>query len=259
MLGCGSLARWSFICAFAILTLPALLAAQNNGSQRAKSQLQLLDDKAVAAGATRSPEDVRRLTEDVLNHVGFDVPANSTLRDRLARAEQEFQEGNGPGVSEGMAVAALNRVASLPFVPHWVHTNSRQFHMFRSMLKPAVRHFVGTGGSGREALALSRVMSPAEALFVSTYLFGAKLRDESYRIDPDTWVAQHSTSSSDSANIGRGRSTATPSKSNVGRFAHVAPDASDIVDAVNTGLRDEDSEISKAIHSFLDDLGLRRY
>jgi hypothetical protein len=244
------------------LTGVPLLASGQPPMNRGKSQLERLDDVA-RASASSSATDIRRLTDFVFDSTGFEVPQNSTLRERLFRAETEFRRGEQHGITEDQAASALNDLVDWPLMPSWARTNAEQVRIFRGKLRGTVPHLVGAKGRGKQIFGMPRTMSPAEAVFVTLTLSVAKLHNRDYREKPEVWVQKEKSKSRGGKRSPQGRAVAEPKNAETPRARGVVEvvndaDLLDAVASISADLRDESTIASTQAHAFLDRLGVRR-
>jgi hypothetical protein len=136
---------------------------------------------AAAAARTNDGARIRALADDVLNLSPVTIPRNHSLRERLARAEENFRLGSHPILSEATVVEAMNAMAVAAGAP--AYTDVQEFRTYRRALQsltPSLRATTWrTTGNGAD-------MSPVEAVALSLALVNSSLESG----DPGvTWQA----------------------------------------------------------------------
>jgi hypothetical protein len=134
-----------------------------------------------AAARTNDGARIRSLTDDVLDLAPVTIPRNHSLRERLARAEENFRLGSHHALSEATVVEAMNAMAAAAGSP--AYTDVQRFRTYRRSLQSLAPNLRATTlrvmGNGTD-------MSPVEAVALSLALVNSNLESG----DPGvTWQA----------------------------------------------------------------------
>jgi hypothetical protein len=250
MRGHSWIARLSYtivIISSASVVISALLYAQEQQPGQPPNGFRDLNDAAFAA-RTNELREIRVLTDTILDRFAIiSMPKDQPLRDRIARAEYGFRRGLQRPISEQDAVAALNQMARYALAPEWARTNLAQIHLFRTMLKPKVPQLVGQlpvepAKDRHPYWTISDKMSPAEAVFVVTYLARGKIFSPEYQVGPDEWVD----------NIRRMMTGRTEKPSVVPFATLLSPEMTRLLHIAEHGLTNYSSGVSVTANDFLD-------
>jgi hypothetical protein len=197
---------------------------------------------AAAASASADSRLVRALTDQAIDALSpLRVPADHSLRERIARAEDNFRHNQHAAISEDAAVDALNALADAMGAPTWAYTNANQLHPFRRELNGQIPLLVDMPSSGG---AMASEMSPLEAVVVTVALANRKLADSTYQAAPDDWV---------------GQLRALGPRLNLQQEDHEPAGLTRTSRwVIEEWLTDEHSDASLNAHALLDRLGLRR-
>jgi hypothetical protein len=219
----------------------AIHSARRTGAALDGGRTLALLNRTAAAASTRQPHLVQALTNQVLDSVSpLYLPQRHSLRERIARAEEDFRLGRHLPISEAAAVEAFNRFVNAIGAPPWAQTDPRQFRAVRSTLQIGAPQLVGTVSSGG-ARTLSTDMSPVEGIFVTLSLAASKLTSPSYQVTVDTWLSDLN-----------GRSA-------VSRANQVPQSLWTLYrPVIEHELANESSQLTQTAHDLLTALGLRR-
>jgi hypothetical protein len=217
--------------------------ALGDTASTADAQLTLLNVKAIEATRNQRPA-IRALTDQVLNLMSpVQIPATHSVRERIARAEENFRFNWHRSISEADAAEALNAFVYAVGAPEWATVNLDLVHSVRIQLQPRAPQLIGTLRSGSHALDVSIEMSPIEAITLMLSVANNKLTDPGQQVTPDVRsLLQRPGSTVRQASTNRvpgGLWTAA-------RFA------------LERSLSDETSAASRQAHRVLDSLGIRR-
>ncbi len=141
------------------------------------------------ASRSGSVEDSKELVGEIIKVAGFDSELRgftaSSIKDRVGRAENNFQQGNSGGVSEAKVVRTLNGLVRKFNLPAYVRTDIYEVRKLRLNLLSQFPQIINQKNQPRQPISVSTnldaTMSPAESVFVLGLLIQQKLANPEYQ------------------------------------------------------------------------------
>jgi hypothetical protein len=137
---------------------------------------------------------VRKVVDEIFNypHVMGRMPApvESAVKDRLARSEIGFLNGNRSGVREEDVVTLFDTIASRLNLPDYVRTSKKQVRALRMSMALASPVFMGRGLADphmKVGDSIGSEMSVLQAAHLAAVLLDQKFLDPNQQIPPDQW------------------------------------------------------------------------
>lgn len=141
------------------------------------------------ASRSGSVEDSKELIGEIIKVAGFDSELRgftaSSIRDRVGRAENNFQLGNSSGIPEAKVVRTLNGLVRKFNLPAYVRTDIYEVRKLRLSLLSQFPQIINQKNQPRQPISISTnldtTMSPAESVFVLGLLIQQKLANPEYQ------------------------------------------------------------------------------
>ncbi|SRR6266581_2711436 len=170
--------------------------AQTNPTQPAVQlipQHQRIEEKALLA-KPEDPDSIRALATDVLDYqMRFPrMPAalESTVKERLVRAEIAYRQGSGPGVEEQNIVYLVDFLSEKFGTPGYSKTSPRQVRVLRMSLLRWAPVFMGQGMTRADMHigdSINATLSPLQSVYLIIHVIDHKIWDADFQLTPAEW------------------------------------------------------------------------
>jgi hypothetical protein len=152
-------------------------------------------------------ETTGELVDAVMAHHGIDPAVSAivpSMKDRLVRAELEFQSGRSKGVAEEDVVNAINDLGRKVKAPDFAQTNTAEVRQVRLRMLTLFPAMIGRGPSATRDDSnphFDKSLSPIEAFHVGATLVTQKMFNPEFQLSPQELKAQNKTNTNRFASI----------------------------------------------------------
>jgi len=155
----------------------------------ARASWERLDARSVAA-QTDDEDQVRELVHGVFEPFSWShgQQIQGRIEERISRAEVAYRNRVHAPVPEENVVKTFNNLAEKLGTPEFTKTDLRQVRYLRLSLMTAAPHLVGAASAGQSDGSMPRIMSPAEAAYVTLSLVHQKLYNPKYQVTSRQWA-----------------------------------------------------------------------